>query len=71
MNGDNDGTFECNCGADICRGVGVYQGNFFKLPKEIQMKYVKYLDGWFREKYEKEEFMLCIKTLERVCWVVK
>ena len=29
INGYNDGTFNCQCGNENCRGV--YQGNFFKL----------------------------------------
>lgn len=49
INGDNDGTFACHCGSKICRGI--YQGNFFKLPKEIQLKYLPYLDGWFVKQY--------------------
>lgn len=34
INGDNEGTFECKCGSKNCRRI--YNGNFFKLPKEIQ-----------------------------------
>lgn len=49
VNGDNDGTFLCHCGANICRGI--YQGNFFLLPRERQRYYLPYLDGWFVEKY--------------------
>ncbi len=45
INGYNDGTFECHCRSSICRGV--YQGNFFKLPKDIQIKYLPYLEDWF------------------------
>ncbi|MBN1409706.1 MAG: SET domain-containing protein-lysine N-methyltransferase [Spirochaetales bacterium] len=52
INGDNDGTFECHCGSEICRGT--YQGNFFKLPIELQKKYLPYLDTWFSKKYEQE-----------------
>lgn len=52
INGDNDGTFTCHCGSNICRGV--YQGNFFKLPKEIQQKYLPYLDDWFVKQYGEE-----------------
>lgn len=49
INGDNDGTFDCDCGSKNCRGI--YQGNFFKLSKEIQLKYLPYLDDWFAKKY--------------------
>lgn len=52
INGDNDGTFTCHCGSKICRGV--YQGNFFKLPLNIQKKYLPYLDDWFVKSYQKE-----------------
>jgi len=45
INGNNDGTFNCHCGSDNCRGI--YQGNFFKLSKDIQLKYLPYLDDWF------------------------
>lgn len=52
INGDNDGTFKCNCGSKNCRGI--YQGNFFKLPKDIQFKYLPYLDDWFTDEHQKE-----------------
>mgnify|MGYP001232470365 FL=1 len=52
VNGDNDGVFECNCGSKNCRGV--YQGNFFKLPIEIQLRYLPYLDDWFVEKHKEK-----------------
>ncbi len=50
MNGDNDGTFECRCGSAKCRKI--YQGDFFKLPKELQIYYLPYLDDWFKRKYK-------------------
>ena len=49
MNGDNEGTFVCHCGSKNCRGV--YQGNFFKLPKDVQIKYLPYLDNWFVDEH--------------------
>ena len=52
VNGDNEGTFECHCGSKNCRKV--YQGNFFKLPLDIQIHYLPYLDTWFVEKYKKQ-----------------
>ncbi len=52
VNGDNDGTFSCHCGSEKCRKT--YQGNFFKLQKEIQIQYLPYLDNWFVEKYQDE-----------------
>src|SRR3989344_2926424 len=52
INGDNEGTFECRCGSKNCRKI--YQGNFFKLPIELQKHYLPYLDDWFSEKHKKE-----------------
>ena len=52
INGDNDGTFPCKCGSNKCRGT--YQGNFFKLPHELQLEYLPYLDDWFVQKYKEE-----------------
>lgn len=50
VNGDNEGTFNCNCGSKNCRKI--YQGDFFRLPIEIQLKYLPYLDKWFIEKHK-------------------
>jgi len=50
IDGDNEGTFPCKCGSKNCRKV--YKGNFFKLPLEIQLKYLPYLNGWFIEKHK-------------------
>ena len=50
INGDNDGTFVCHCGSKNCRKV--YQGNFFKLPIELQKRYLSYLDDWFIKKHK-------------------
>jgi hypothetical protein len=44
-NGYNEGTFKCHCRSVKCRLV--YRGNFFKLPKSLQKKYLPYLDDWF------------------------
>jgi hypothetical protein len=52
MNGDNEGTFRCGCGSENCRKI--YQGNFFKLPEDLQKKYLPYLDGWFVVKYKEK-----------------
>ncbi|OGM15356.1 hypothetical protein A2V56_03235 [Candidatus Woesebacteria bacterium RBG_19FT_COMBO_42_9] len=52
INGYNDGTFDCHCGSKNCRGV--YQGNFFKLPKDLQIRYLPYLDNWFVKEHENE-----------------
>lgn len=52
INGYNDGTFVCSCGSAKCRGV--YQGNFFKLPKNLRIKYLPYLDEWFVKEHHLE-----------------
>ena len=45
----NEGTFECHCRSENCRGV--YHGDFFRLPKELQEKYLPYLDDPFVERF--------------------
>lgn len=52
MNGYNNGTFKCTCGSKNCRII--YQGNFFKLPKGVQLKYLPYLEDWFIQEHKKE-----------------
>lgn len=52
INGDNEGTFECHCGAANCRKI--YNGNFFKLPIDIKQKYLPYLDKWFVDEHQTE-----------------
>jgi SET domain-containing protein len=52
MNGYNDGTFECHCGSENCRKT--YQGNFFKLPRDLQIKYLPYLEEWFKNEHRQE-----------------
>jgi len=52
MNSYNDGTFRCNCGSKNCRGI--YQGNFFKLPKAVQLKYLPYLEEWFVQEHKQK-----------------
>ena len=49
INGDNEGTFPCACGAKRCRKI--YNGNYFKLPLELQIEYLPYLDDWFMQRY--------------------
>jgi uncharacterized protein len=50
INGDNEGTFPCNCGTKHCRKF--YIGNYFKLPVELQIEYLPYLDDWFLRQYK-------------------
>ena len=52
INGYNEGTFECRCGSKNCRLI--YRGNFSKLPKALQKKYLPYLDDWFLDQFKDE-----------------
>lgn len=52
INGDNEGTFECRCGSKNCRRI--YNGSFFKLSKELQIKYLPYLDNWFVKEHQSQ-----------------
>lgn len=52
INSENEGKFECNCGAKNCRKI--YNGNYFKLPTDLRNKYLPYLDSWFVEKHQKQ-----------------
>jgi uncharacterized protein len=52
INGYNDGTFKCRCGSKNCRKI--YEGNFFKLSKDLQLKYLPYLDDWFIKEHKNE-----------------
>jgi hypothetical protein len=52
INGYNDGTFECHCGSRNCRKT--YQGNFFRLPRDVQIRYLPYLDEWFKREHRPE-----------------
>lgn len=58
INGYGEGTFECNCASDQCRGV--FRADFFKLPASLQIEYLPYLDDWF-----KEEFSCQLEELEQ------
>ena len=50
INGDNEGTFLCHCGAKRCRQI--YLGDFFRLPVELQKEYLPYLEDWFVQKHQ-------------------
>lgn len=62
INGDNNGTFVCHCGASRCRGI--YQGSFFKLPWSFQKEYLPYLEDWFIKEHKKEVDELFEKARE-------
>ena len=50
INGYGDGTFKCTCGQRKCRRV--FHADFFQLPKSLQVQYLPYVDGWFREEFK-------------------
>jgi uncharacterized protein len=60
INGYDEGTFECRCGSKNCRKI--FQGNFFKLPRQIQIKYLPYVENWFRSEHAKD-FESLLKSL--------
>lgn len=52
INAVDDWKMRCHCKSKECRKLVV--GNFFKLPKYVQIKYLPYVDDWFRKEYRKE-----------------
>jgi SET domain-containing protein len=46
---------KCNCGSKNCRKI--VEGNFFKLPKGLQKKYLPYLDNWFKKKFKNKRLI--------------
>ena len=42
----------CNCGSTNCRGI--IRGNYFTLPRGVQLKYLPLLDEPFRRRYWRE-----------------
>ncbi|MDV3278007.1 MAG: SET domain-containing protein-lysine N-methyltransferase [Nitrososphaerales archaeon] len=59
-NGYSDGTFECHCGSRNCRKV--YHGNFFGLPRATQIRYLPYIEDWFKSEH-KEDFESLLGSL--------
>lgn len=47
-----DWKMKCHCHSKNCRKT--VTGEFFRLPRKTQIKYLPYLDAWFRKKYKKE-----------------
>jgi hypothetical protein len=45
INGCGDDTWQCHCGSPRCRHT-VF-GDFFRLPRELQVEYLPYLEEWF------------------------
>src|SRR5262249_32716345 len=52
INGDGDTVWNCDCGAARCRKT--INSDFFRLPLELQRKYLPMLDSWFREERRAE-----------------
>jgi uncharacterized protein len=52
INGDNEGAFPCQCGAARCRKT--YLGNYFRLPAELQLEYLPYLEDWFIQQHKEK-----------------
>lgn len=50
INGYYESKIICKCGTRYCRKV--LNCDFFQLPKNIQLEYIKYLDNWFINKYK-------------------
>jgi len=58
INSFQDWEMECHCGEPNC--LGKIPGDFFKLPQELQVKFLPWLDDWFRK--EHEERLTRLKT---------
>jgi SET domain-containing protein len=43
---------ECNCGSSNCRKI--IRGNFFSLPRDVQLKNIALLDGPFKQRFKEE-----------------
>jgi len=52
INNDFDHVEKCLCHSRRCRKM--YPGNFFKLNKKLQKKYLPYLYPWFKKKHKTE-----------------
>lgn len=52
VNGFGDGTWECSCGSERCRGT--IESNYFRLPMELQIEYLPLLTDVFRKVFVDE-----------------
>ena len=52
INSTDDWVMKCSCKNKDCRKI--VRGNFFKLPREVQIKYLPYVDEWFKKEFKKE-----------------
>lgn len=48
----DDWRMKCYCGSKNCRKI--VRGNFFKLSEKLQIKYLPYIDEWFKKEFKKE-----------------
>ena len=48
----DDWKMKCKCKHKNCRKI--VKGNFFELPKRLQIKYLPYLDDWFKKEFKNE-----------------
>jgi SET domain-containing protein len=48
----DDWRMKCKCGSQNCRGI--IHGEFFRLPIDVQRKYLPFLDSWFVKEFESE-----------------
>ncbi len=52
VNGDGDTEWVCNCDSPACRGR--HSSGFFRLPPEVQARYLALLDDWFVNEHRDE-----------------
>jgi len=50
---------DCNCGSPNCRKI--IRGNFFSLPRDVQLKYIPLLDEPFKQRFKHEISLLRAK----------
>lgn len=50
INGVDGVPWDCQCGADRCRGSETW-ADYFRLPRALQIEYRPLLDDWFVEQY--------------------
>ncbi len=52
VNGDGDTEWACNCDSPACRRQ--HSSGFFRLPVEVQVRYLALLDTWFIDEHRDE-----------------
>jgi len=51
ISSDDTWWMKCRCNSSKCRKT--VSGRFVKLPKDVQKKYLPYLEGWYKKKFRK------------------